>query len=202
MINNLLTDITHGAVLPGDAVHFEYRKRSLTQLLIGRVSKRALEDIGLPTDAHRYTHTAMVRDEVSCIEMTSPECREVTWGERFDNVRSIRVTRPKLADSLALQRALAMMQELIGSDYPESKILMYWAWSWPLKLWRSTRVKDSFRKTFGHSSHVCSGSVWACWIKSGAVWAEGADAWPASWYPARMATETDRIELVAEYNEP
>jgi hypothetical protein len=149
--------------------------------------------------ASLFTHAGMVLDIDRSVEMTSPHCRAVHWGERLRGVADAVVLRPvRATDPDALRRAAraALADAWHEVAYPYRELVLYWLWSWG---WRKLGRGQAFDRVFrSRQRNVCSGSV-VSWWRSGGVDAGlfGLDAWPEAWYPARFLADM-RFRPVAQ----
>jgi len=202
--------IREGEIMPGDCVLYRYASPGLVQRLISSVQRRALRDLyscetidySAP-DAHFYTHAGMVLSDRESVEMTSPRARLIHWEERMQGVAEMAIVRPIRRDlsplgyRAALHRATVFAYDDVLHDvrYPHREIALYWLWSWG---WEKLRNGKGFEQVFrDRKRNVCSGSVIAWWQAAGVPMAlKGTDAWPESWYPARLAVDS-RFEVVS-----
>ena len=200
-------------IQPGDLVLLENGEHGLLNLLIRRTQVRLLSDLyHLPRSAARpesfraaarFTHAACVLEPACMGEMFWPRARSIAWEDRLRPGMRIRVRRPLLPDRtpapVEMRQKIAMAcwcDVFARTPYPLRELLYYWVVSWGRKLWLGHKFADIFRS---ERADVCSGRYWL-WCRRAGLFedADGGDARPEAWYPARLAV-TDRFATVGEY---
>lgn len=174
---------------------------------IRRVQRRMLLDLGLPeaeaADSCRYSHAAMYAGEGCYVEMTSPACR-LSLMANIAPGTALKVRRPWDGGGDAPEDAALEAAEAAAADarrrlaYPLRELLAYYLWSWGAQ---KLVLGRAFMRVFDDpSSDVCSGSVWR-WLRSAGLFADadGGDALPAAWYPARLAADGNRFRTASAW---